>query len=62
MKTRASLKYFVNDCLWKHNFAPQLPQIASDLVCLTILVILITFIQLLLKSKAINFQRSENSQ
>ena len=25
MKTRVSLKYFVNDCLWKHFFALNLP-------------------------------------
>ena len=39
MKTKASLKYFVNDCLWKHVLASNSPQNPSNLTSLVILVI-----------------------
>ena len=45
MKTIASLKYFVNDCLWKHLFASNLPQTPSNLISLKILVTLRPLIQ-----------------
>ena len=32
MKTRVSLKYFVNDCLWKKFFASNLSQTPSNLI------------------------------
>ena len=37
MKTRVCLRYFVNenDCLWKQFLASNLPQIPSNLICLT---------------------------
>ena len=38
MKTRVSLKYFVNDCLWKQMFASNWYQTLSNLIYLTILV------------------------
>ena len=41
--TRASLKYFVNGCLWKHFFASNLPQTHSNLNSWLILVALRTF-------------------
>ena len=40
MKARVSLKYFVNDCLWKQVFASNSPQTPSNLTFLTILVTL----------------------
>ena len=36
MKTRVSLKYFVNDCLWKQSLDSILPQIPSNLISLKI--------------------------
>ena len=38
MKTRVSLKYFVNDSLWKQFFASNLPQNPSNLISLPILL------------------------
>ena len=43
MKTRVSLKYIVNDCLWKQYFAPNLPHTPSSLISLTNLVTLSHF-------------------
>ena len=40
MKTRVGLKYFVHDCLQKQCFASNLPQLSSNMIYLTILVIL----------------------
>ena len=37
MKTRVSLRYFLNDYLWKHYFASNSTQIPSNLISLTIL-------------------------
>ena len=37
MKTRVSLKYFVNDCFWKKYFASNFPQIPSNQNSLTVL-------------------------
>ena len=38
MKTRVSLKYFVNDCHWKQYFVSNAPHTPSKLVSLTTLV------------------------
>ena len=43
MKTRASLKYFVSYCLWKHFFDSTSPHTPSNLISLTILVTLRPF-------------------
>ena len=40
MKTTVSLKYFVNDCLWKHFLKSNSPQTHSISISLTILVTL----------------------
>ena len=45
MKTRVSLKYFVNDSLWKQFFASNLPQNPSNLISLPILLPLRPFTQ-----------------
>ena len=52
MKTRVYLKYFLNDCLWKHSFAAKLPQTPSNLIWLTILVTLRAFTQFQPKIRA----------
>ena len=58
MKTRVSLKYFVDDCLWKHFFASNSPQIPSNLISLvTILVALKPFTQFQPKIRAIKLQK-----
>ena len=44
-----SLKYFVNDCLWKQFFASNSPQTPSNLISLTILVTVRPFTQFILK-------------
>ena len=43
IKIRVCLKYFLNDCLWKHSLAANSPQTPSDLIYLTILVTLRPF-------------------
>ena len=58
MKTRVSLKYFVNDCLWKHFFASNSPQTPSNLIYLTILVTLRPFTHFKPKFGAIKLQKS----
>ena len=45
MKTRVSLKYFVNDFLWEQFLAFKSPQTPSNLISLTILLILRPFTQ-----------------
>ena len=45
MKTRISLRYFVNDCLWKHFLASNSPQTSSNLIYLSILLTLMPFTQ-----------------
>ena len=40
MKTRVSLKYFVNDCLWKHFFDSNSPQTLVNVISLPILATL----------------------
>ena len=47
MKTRVSLKCFVNNCFWKHFFASNSPQTPTNLVSLTMLVTLKPFTQLI---------------
>ena len=45
METGVSLKYFVNDCFWKHFLASNSPQNLSNLFSLTALVPLRSFTQ-----------------
>ena len=45
MKTRVSVKVFVNDCLWKLFFASNSIQTPPNAIFLTILVTLRTFTQ-----------------
>ena len=45
MKTRASLRYLVNDFLRKHFFASNSPHTPSNLIYLTILLTLMPFKQ-----------------
>ena len=35
MKIRISLKYFVNDCIWKHFFATNFSQTPTNIYFLT---------------------------
>ena len=58
MKTRVSLKYFVNNCLWKQISAFNSPQAPSNLISLTILVTLRPFTQFQPKIRAIKLQKS----
>ena len=62
MKTRVSLKYLVNDCLWRHFFPahPPPPQTPSFLISLTILITLRPFTQFYSKIRAIKLQKSAN--
>ena len=46
METTVSLKYFDNDCLWKHFLASKMPQNASNLISLKKLVTLSHFTRL----------------
>ena len=57
MKTRVSLKHFLNDCLWKQFFAFNLPQTPSNLILLTILVTLSSFTKFELKIRVIKLQK-----
>ena len=57
METRASLKYFVNGCLYKHVFASNLPQTRTNLISLAILVTLRPFTQFQPKIRAIKLQK-----
>ena len=45
MKTRVSLKYFVNDCLWKHFFSSNSTQTTLNLISLIVFVTLRPFTQ-----------------
>ena len=58
MKTRLSLKYFVNDCLWKHFFDSNSPQNPSKLISLTLLGTLRPFTQFCPKVRANKLQKS----
>ena len=58
MKTRVSIKYFVNDCLWKLFFDSNYPQIPANVIPLTILVPLRPFTLFYPKVGAIKFQES----
>ena len=58
MKTTVSLKYFVNDCLWKHFIASTSPQTPSNFISLTILVTQRPFTEFYLKIRAIKLQKS----
>ena len=57
MKTRVSVKYFVNDCLWKQFFASNLPQTPPNLIYLTIFVTPRPFAEFWPKTKAIKFKK-----
>ena len=58
MKTRVSLKYFVNDCLWKHFFDSNTPQTLSNLISLTVMVTLRPFTLFQCKIREIKLQKS----
>ena len=58
MKTRVSLKYFLNDCLWKQFFAFNSLQTFSNLISWPILVSLRPFTQFYSKIRAIKLQKS----
>ena len=58
MKTRVSLKYFVNDCLWKQLFSSNSSQIPPNLISLTILETLRPFTQFSPKIRAIKLKKS----
>ena len=58
MKTRVSLKYFVNDCVWKPLFDSNSTQTRSKLISMTILVTPWPFTLLLPKIRAIKLQKS----
>ena len=58
MKTRVSLKYYVNDCLWKQFFASESRKTTSNLISMTILVTLRPFTKFQLKIRAIKLQKS----
>ena len=60
MKTKVSLKYFVNDFLWKQFFALTSPRIPMVLICLRILVSLRPFTKFQAKSRASNFKKALN--
>ena len=57
MKTRVSLKYFVNDFLWKSFFDSNLPQTTSELICLTNLVTVRPFTCFKLTSEEVNYKQ-----
>ena len=58
MKTRVSLKYFVNDSLWKRFFVSMSPHVHSNLFCWTILVTLRPLTQFQPKVRATTLQKS----
>ena len=58
MKTRVSLKYFVNDCLRKHFFASNWSLTSSNWISLNVLVTLRPFTQFWPKIRAIKTQKS----
>ena len=57
MEARVRIKHFVNDCLWKHIFASNLPQTPSNLISLTILVALRPFTQFYLKFQQLSYKK-----
>ena len=57
MKTRASLKCFLNDCLWKQIFASNSTQISSDLLSLGILVTPMPLTEFHLKFEELSAQK-----
>ena len=57
MKTRVSLKYFVNYCLWKTFLDFNSPQIPLNLISLTILVTLSPFTLFSPKFREIKWQK-----
>ena len=58
MKTRVSLKCFLNDSLWKYFLDSNLPETTSNLIYFTILVTLTSFILVSPKIRAINLQKN----
>ena len=57
MKTRFSLKYFVNDCLWKQFIDFNSPQTPLNLTSLKIFVTLRSFKQFQPKIRVIKCQK-----
>ena len=57
MKTRVSLKYFMNDFLQKHSFPCNLPQTPSKLISLRLLVARKPFTQFEPKIRVIKLQK-----
>ena len=57
MKTRVSLKYFVNGCLWKPFLASNSPQTPSNFISLTISLNLRPSTLFELKIRAAKFQK-----
>ena len=60
MKTRVSLKYFVNDCFWKHFFASNSPHTSSNLISLTIVVTIRLFASFKLKLEQLSCKKVLN--
>ena len=60
MKTRVSLKYFGNDCLWKCFSGSSFSQNPSKFIYLTILVILRPFTLFSSKIRAIKLKKRDN--
>ena len=58
MKTRVSLKCFLNDSFWKSFLDSNLPETTSNLIYFKILVTLTSFILVSPKIRAINLQKN----
>ena len=58
MKTRVSLKYFVNHCLWKYFFASHMYEKPANLICFDNLITPMPFTQFIPKVRAIKLQNS----
>ena len=58
MESRASLKYFVNDCLWKYFFDSNSPHTFAKLISFTIFVTLRPFTLFQSKITEIKLQKS----
>ena len=61
MEARVSLKYFANDCPWKHSLASNSLQTPSKLISLRLLVARRLFTQLKLKIRVTNLQETANT-
>ena len=58
VKTKNSLRFFVDDCLWKHFLASNSPQITWNLIFLTIFVTRMYFAQFQLNIIDIKLEKS----